>query len=380
MLIDTAQDAQNLNGALHTGGPTQVLGYSSNSLSLKTRANLYETNSFLEQKYTKETLDGLLYPGYCMVSPDLVLDGWEQSGSLRSHLNRFHQGFIVFTSSGAAQFRAYQDPDSVGIKLDSIKDERSVFVNASSSPAGGGGGVTPEPELEFLTGGLWSTAQYDGNVFSLEPTLRAGFLEPRRPPGDAGFRPIVSPSSSRATIYVLGLDGKIWFWTTDFMLETVSKQYREQVVLVSTQEGSSINFACEPDGDFIFSGKLVNTPDYDWARNWQYNWDRYLKGSVTARNMCRTVILYNGRIVAGYLNGFESTSTSDIHFLDSLSFSMRVSSYQVTPAIYEGSVTSKTSINTAGSFYRAPGLSLGEATGNTLTMGVSPKTRAEEEE
>ena len=173
--------------------------------------------------------------------------------------------------------------------------------------------------------GIWIKRNFTNDNFDLNDVIDEGLSEVERPGSyfDSQWRP-----NKNATIYVAGLNGVEWFGTSNFVLQGVQKVFKEKTIPVSSMEGTTVRFSCSPKGVFRFSGSLLNTPTYDWSRNWWYNWDNYMKGSMTARNLCRIVLIYNGKIITGYMLSFNNTQSVQSQPTETLTFDIYVSKYQ----------------------------------------------------
>lgn len=234
--------------------------------------------------------------------------------------------------------------------MDIIASDRYVFSpNGVSSPGGGGGEVIPE--LDFSVGGIWNPRSFENIGFDIIPVLRGGFLPRRRPPNpkSLNLRPYSMKRNQRATLFVIGIDGTKWMATTDFMLESVQRVNKLNFEKVSSFDGSTIEFTCEDNQMYNFSGKLLDAKGFDQARSWVYNWERYLDANILARNQSRIMLLYKDKIITGYILGFQSSSTASNRFIDTLSFNMYVSDYNIGPKMIKGEVQDQ---EIKGQYYR----------------------------
>lgn len=196
--------------------------------------------------------------------------------------------------------------------------------------------------------GIWNSRQFDGESFDLNSVIAAGFKVPVRP---LKYSKNDIPKKE-GTLYVVGLNGVVWFGTSNFILESVQKIEQEMPIIISSMAGNSINFACSPNSTYRFLGRLFDASNYDWARNWEYNWQAYMRGKVTARNNCRIVLLYNQQMITGYMVNFQTTSQVGSQLIESVMFDLFVSNYEIIPPV----------INTSGEEYIAETLTLGELT------------------
>jgi len=232
--------------------------------------------------------------------------------------------------------------DSAYIIADDVAEDRLYFEEDFS----------PEEEASvstddyYTTAGIWSARQFDGEEFDLNNVIAAGFKTPVRPlkysSDDVPRR--------EASLYVVGLNGVVWFGTSNFILEAVQKIEQEVPITISSMAGSSISFACSPNSTYRFQGRLFDASNYDWARNWEYNWQAYMKGKVTARNNCRIVLLYNNQMISGYMVNFQSASQVGLQLMESMMFDVFVSNYEIIPPV----------INVEGEEYISDTLTLSE--------------------
>jgi hypothetical protein len=219
--------------------------------------------------------------------------------------------------------------------LSGVNADRYVYTQGGVHTSEPGGGSVPE--LDFTVGGIWNPRTFENQEFNLAAVLRGGFLPRRRPPSkDLNLRPYSMKRNQRATMFVVGIDGVKWMATTDFILESVQRVHKLTFEKISSFDGHTIEFTCDNNEVYNFSGKLLDAKGFDQARTWVYNWDRYLDANILARNQSRIMLLYKDKIITGYILGFQSGSAAQSRFVDTLSFSMYVSDFDIGPLMLKG--------------------------------------------
>lgn len=385
MLISHAAQAQELRDIIHGGDRSSI----SNSMAFKSGAKLYVDNSRIEGAFSETAIANSPYMNYLMVSPNAVIDGWQQGPVMRTWIQNNNTGYNVFTGAGAAAYNSLgsASADSVGILLDSIPIERFVFVNSSGAPPGGPGGPAGPQPLPFLVGPGWHPYRFNNE--RNDALLELGQQEGVRPPQQHGFRRH-GAYQRRATIRIMTVDGRCWFATTNMMLLSVNKACQETVQTLKSFDGDMLLFGPSAHRVFTIVGGLINALDYDWSREWKYNWDNYLRGSVTLENDARFFMLYDGWLLGGHLINYSESESSSSPYLAMLNFGIFVTDYVPLPDmtimsaedpgsiggfnalgierwISKESFVAGANLASAGTQYRDPGLSLDEATAKYRT-------------
>jgi hypothetical protein len=126
----------------------------------------------------------------------------------------------------------------------------------------------------------------------------AGFLPGRRP-GKHGS--IKHHPDRKATIRIMSSDGTVIYATTNFMLEGYNDSQQEGFQSMDTFDGAVGQFSDEMPRTITFRGKLLDCMSFDWLRSWEAAYEKYMRGSINARNMWRFYILFQAKIVGGYM-------------------------------------------------------------------------------
>ena len=240
------------------------------------------------------------------------------------------------------------------VKIDNVLTRSYFQAPGESIPSGGGGGSGPPRILDFIVGGLWGPRYFDGETFDIENVLRAGFLPSRRPGDGKSKNPFRKrQDNSYATLFVMDINGMVMYKTSNFRLQAVAKRVGDKMRKISTQEGTTISFTCQKNNTFNFQGVFLDTPDYDWARQWYLNWDNYTRGQVTARNLCRVVIVVNEILTAGYLTRMSTNEDATMPYRETFTFSIFVTDHIMLPTLtmLDATGTLENTAGDTGDFY-----------------------------
>ena len=168
---------------------------------------------------------------------------------------------------------------------------------------------------------------------------------------------------------------KCYYATSNFFLTAVSKNDQEQVNILNSFNGEMPFFIGSEPRLYSFRGGLLNTTDFDWARSWYVNWQKYLAGSTTSTNNARFYILYGGRLLSGHLVDFQLQEAATRPYICDMSFTaFIIESIPLPRMVYEDSTGSYVLSDNgryidkvildknSGDEYARPGLTLDEST------------------
>jgi hypothetical protein len=140
--------------------------------------------------------------------------------------------------------------------------------------------------------------------------------------------------------------------TTNFLLQTVTETRNEKVQYVSTFGSTYGFFFGEQPRIVNCSAILLNTPDFNWEKEWWVNYGEVLRGSSLTSSNSKAYLKFDGQTVIGYLTNCTTTKNAQDPNLVNLNFSMFVEQVD-----YEGEIGSTTPY--AGAETRADFLGVG---------------------
>ena len=178
-----------------------------------------------------------------------------------------------------------------------LKD-RGYYDSGGLIAATGGTGQPASLPVDFLYSPFVEPALLT-EQFEIEPVLNAGFLPGFRP-GDLDQYIIPHPDRY-STIRVMSIDKEVIYATTNFMLESYTKATKESFKIIESTLGNTLQLNKEKYKLFTLKIGLVDaaTP-FDWLRNWEEKWEKYMRASVLAQNRWRWYILYGSHLIGGY--------------------------------------------------------------------------------
>lgn len=303
------------------------------------------------------------------------LEGWSQqpNASLYAAISTARIGAyeinVVTVPRSAIVDRALNDANLDAIYLSNVNTSRIAYTNNGEfPPIGTGGGPTGPTPLPFLIGATWNPYRLNNTGYTIPPL---DYLQAKRQPkfGDFAEHGLVNRT---ATIRIIDTTGTCWYATSNYIITGVQKQDQARFVKTETSDGDYISVLGSSPRIFRITGELISATDYEYAKDWQWHWDRYLKGTATYDHDARFYLLYGGWILGGHLLNFQTAENSVSPYKDQLMFSVYVTDYtplpilstetekMVTEAYTDGSLLPD--IRHDGTFYKYPGLTLTEAT------------------
>ena len=235
---------------------------------------------------------------------DFYLAEHQSNGSadLQTLNCRHSVSYTVNSAQGTLKSRA-QDRGGIATfvladsRYDGATRENIYLLGGGASSGSGEGGIEPlDPDLR--TGMVWDPLDTEAIKFDIYDVAIKGFLPARRP-GRGGY--LESHPERYSTIRVLNSKGEPIFATTNFTLESIIKPQKERVSAQITFDDVIARFGPERMKVFSFSGKLLDYANFDWMREWEVVWDKFLRGEVLAKNLWRAYILSEGNLYGGYM-------------------------------------------------------------------------------
>jgi len=111
---------------------------------------------------------------------------------------------------------------------------------------------------------------------------------------------------------------------TNFFVQQISEERHEKQQVVDTFGDSFIFFFGEAPRMLRVSGLLLNTADFNWRNEWWANYERYFRGTKLVELGARLYLIYDDRIIEGYMTGAQANDNSQQKEVIQFSFSMFV--------------------------------------------------------
>jgi hypothetical protein len=187
---------------------------------------------------------------------------------------------------------------TVGTALGALPSRDYFALGGSVS---GGGGAPAALEVDVLAS-PYLLPDVEAESFKIEPVLRAGFMPALRP-GDVGG--VQLHPSRYATMRVMSIEGSVKYATTNFCLDTVQKDIRENFAVRQSFHGTQLEFNKERYRVYNFGLSLIDSRNLDWDRAFELAWQRFIRGAVLAARKWRWYMLEGGRLYGGYPLGYS---------------------------------------------------------------------------
>lgn len=223
--------------------------------------------------------------------------GWRYVGTGAAVMSEYPEGFrsLCIEREGLSGL-----PEAARNTMLQGVTTRQVYSNPSGAGpfAGGGTGGPAALEPELVAGPAWDPISTTIRSFDITKAMIAGFLPGRRPGKNGSIK---HHPDRKSTIRIMSSDGTVIYATTNFMLEGYNDSQQEGFQSMDTFDGAIGQLSDEMPRTITFRGKLLDCKSFDWVRQWEAAYDKYMKGSINAKNMWRFYILYQAEIVGGYM-------------------------------------------------------------------------------
>ncbi len=362
-------------------------------------------SNLADEEAVKTKIRSSIYPGLMQTNLyNLSDEGWENNGPAVDGLRDYFSNSCVFSGVGRKNVVSNRWPQTSCLKdysepycLGDIPTDRTYWTGGTEGPGGGGvGGGGPVP-VPFLLGPGWQTYRYYGLGLNDNNLLDLRYIDAVRPPGQHGFRPH-GDTDRHATIRIMDRDGKCWYATTNILILSIQKSSADTMISIQTFDGAMPFFGEPAHRVFSIKAALLNAKEYDWAREWQWNWDNYLKGSTTLENDARFFMLYDAWLIGGHILGYSGMESSNSPYLEQMIFQVFVTDYIPLPELQvisisetekaerwrnKGNYIETLPDKSKGQRYRRPGMTLDEAmadfreTNKTTEWGTNPVAKKE---
>jgi len=137
------------------------------------------------------------------------------------------------------------------------------------------------------------------------------------------------PSIPGGKVALISLDGKApnnyYGVFNNFSLINVREAHGEIVKLHQNfSNGWNAFFFGEKPAIYSFSGIFLDTKEYPYYQEFMIAYEKYLRGRRAVENNMQLKIIYDGKIIDGYMLNIETTTTGDSEQSKSFTFSVLV--------------------------------------------------------
>jgi hypothetical protein len=120
------------------------------------------------------------------------------------------------------------------------------------------------------------------------------------------------------------IPGKLKTYTTNFLLQSITETRSEKVQYVTTFGSTYAFFFGEQPRIINCSAVLLNTPDFNWEKEWWVNYGRVLRGTSLTSSNSFARLTFEGQTIVGYLTNCTTIKNAQDPHLVNLNFSMFV--------------------------------------------------------
>jgi len=163
------------------------------------------------------------------------------------------------------------------------------------------------------------------NNYLVDLSMSISELEAESVSGDVSS----PPSIPGGKVALLSLDGKrpnnYYGVFNNFSLVNVQEAHGEIVKLHQNfSNGWNAFFFGEKPAIYNFSGIFLDTKEYPYYQEFMVAYEKYLRGRRAIENNMQLKMVYDGRIIDGYMLNINTTSTGDMEQSKSFTFSVLV--------------------------------------------------------
>lgn len=116
------------------------------------------------------------------------------------------------------------------------------------------------------------------------------------------------------------------FYTTNFLLQSVTETRNEKVQYVSTFGSTYAFFFGEQPRIINCAAVLLNSPDFNWEKEWWVNYENVLRGTSLTSMNSKAILEYDGLTITGYLTNCTTIKNAADPRLVNVNFSMFIES------------------------------------------------------
>lgn len=118
------------------------------------------------------------------------------------------------------------------------------------------------------------------------------------------------------------------FYTTNFLLQSVTETRNEKVQYVSTFGSTYAFFFGEQPRIINCAAVLLNSPDFNWEKEWWVNYENVLRGTSLTSMNSKAILEYDGLTITGYLTNCTTIKNASEPRLVNVNFSMFIESIE----------------------------------------------------
>lgn len=141
---------------------------------------------------------------------------------------------------------------------------------------------------------------------------------------DGSFLPVIDAAGE----HIVEAEGRAYTtYYSNFFVSTVHDQRSEKQQITDTFGDWFIFFYGSSPNILQVSGVLLNTADFQWRAEFWENYELYLKGTRLAEMGARVYLIYDDRLVEGYILGADATDDTNKPHVIPFSFQMIVTGH-----------------------------------------------------
>ena len=179
-------------------------------------------------------------------------------------------------------------------------------------------------------------------------------IQPEVKPTGGAKETIGSPVDVPRLVNFGGLDNVYYGIFNNFSLVKVAESQEQNVKLHENFSGNwNAFFFGEKPEIYRFEGFFLDTMEYPYYQEFLEAYDKYLSGRMCVENQMEMKIVYDGRIVDGYILNISTINTSGQPYMKTFGFSVLVRS---TSWLRENYVSSKGILGLHGAYNTKPEL------------------------
>jgi hypothetical protein len=115
---------------------------------------------------------------------------------------------------------------------------------------------------------------------------------------------------------------------SNFILQSVNEQRMERQQVIETFGDSYMFLFGEAPRFLSVSAVLINSFDFNWKAEFEYNYDNYLRGTKSLEKGARTYLFYDSNIVEGYIINAQTSQDAQNPLMVQLQFQFYVTSHR----------------------------------------------------
>ena len=141
---------------------------------------------------------------------------------------------------------------------------------------------------------------------------------------DGSFLPVIDAAGE----HIVEAEGRAYTtYYSNFFIRTVNDQRSEKQQITDTFGDWFIFFFGSTPNILQVNGLLLNTADFQWRNEFWENYERYLKGTRLAEMGARVYLIYDDRLIEGYILGATAMDDTEKPHVITFNFQMIVTGH-----------------------------------------------------